>query len=47
MSTLNFKIKNSSGISSEEVYIGFWGPDLNATLNGAPMQSIQESQKNW
>ena len=47
MSTLNFKIKNSSGISSEEVYIGFWGPDLNVTLNGAPMQSIQKSAKNW
>src|ERR1044071_5606632 len=43
MSTLNFRITNNSGISSDKVFIGFWGSDLNATINGAPMKSIQDS----
>jgi hypothetical protein len=43
MSTLNIKINNNSGISSDEVFVGFWGSDLNATINGSPMKSIQNS----
>jgi hypothetical protein len=43
MATLDFKIQNGSGISGNEVFIGFWGSDLNATINGVPMKSIQES----
>ena len=43
MSTLGFKIKNNSGIPSDKVFIGFWGSDLNATINGAPMKSIKDS----
>ena len=43
MSTLDFRITNNSGISSDKVFIGFWGPDLNATINGAPMKSIENS----
>ena len=43
MSTLDFRITNNSGISSDKVFIGFWGPDLNAKINGAPMKSIENS----
>lgn len=43
MSTLHFRITNNSGISSDKVFIGFWGADLNATINGAPMKSIEDS----
>lgn len=43
MSTLAFRIMNNSGISSDKVFIGFWGPDLNVTINGAPMKSIGDS----
>jgi hypothetical protein len=43
MSTLNFKIKNNSVIyGDDEVFIGFWGDDLNATINGAPMKKIED-----
>ena len=43
MSTLNFTVENNSGIANDKVFIGFWGPDLNATINGEPMKSIQDS----
>jgi hypothetical protein len=43
MATLNFKINNESGIPSDKVFIGFWGSDLDATVNGAPMKSIEDS----
>lgn len=43
MPTLDFRITNNSGISSDKVFIGFWGSDLNATINGAPMKSIEAS----
>lgn len=43
MSTLTLKIQNSSGIADDEVYIGFWGSSLDATINGDAMQSIQDS----
>jgi hypothetical protein len=43
MTTLNFKVRNGSGISDDEVFIGFWGSDLNAMINGAQMKSIQDS----
>lgn len=43
MTTLNFKINNGSGIPSDKVFIGFWGSDLDATVNGAPMKSIEDS----
>jgi hypothetical protein len=43
MATLNFKINNGSGIPSDKIFIGFWGSDLNATVNGAPMKSIEDS----
>ncbi|HEY0603254.1 MAG TPA: beta-1,3-glucanase family protein [Herpetosiphonaceae bacterium] len=43
MATLNFKVQNNSGISSDQIFIGFWGSDLNATINGAPMKSIKDS----
>ena len=43
MTTLNFKVQNSSGIPDDEVFIGFWGSDLNAMINGAQMKSIQDS----
>jgi len=43
MTTLNFKIQNGSGISDDKVFIGFWGSALNATINGVPMKSIQQS----
>jgi hypothetical protein len=43
MSTLNFRITNNSGISSDKVFVGFSGADLNATINGAPMKSIEDS----
>ncbi|HEX5732577.1 MAG TPA: beta-1,3-glucanase family protein [Blastocatellia bacterium] len=43
MSTLQFRITNNSGISNDKVFIGFWGPVLNATINGAPMRSIEDS----
>jgi hypothetical protein len=43
MQTLNFKIKNDSGVSGDKVFIGFWGSNLNATINGTPMKSIQDS----
>ncbi len=43
MSTLNFKIQNNSGMSDDQVYIGFWGSSLDATINGVAMKSIQEN----
>ena len=43
MSKLQFRITNNSGISSDKVFIGFWGPVLNATINGAQMKSIEDS----
>lgn len=43
MPTLHFRITNNSGISSDKVFIGFWGPDLNATINGDSMKSIEDS----
>ena len=43
MSTLHFRITNNSGIPNDKVFIGFWGPDLNATINGDSMKSIADS----
>src|SRR5215467_7958658 len=43
MSTLDFKIKNDSRIPDDQVFIGFWGPNLNATINGVAMKSFQDS----
>lgn len=35
--SLNFKIKNNSGIDNTKVFIGFWGQTLNAEINGSAM----------
>jgi hypothetical protein len=43
VATLNFKINNGSGIPGDKVFIGFWGSNLDATVNGAPMKSIEDS----
>jgi len=43
MSALDFRVTNNSSLPDDSVFIGFWGAKLNATINGAPMKSIQES----
>lgn len=39
--SLNFSIRNKSGVSSDNVFIGFWGDSLNAEINGIAMKTRQ------
>lgn len=41
MSSLNFTVNNQSGISTDNIFIGFWGSTLNATINGSAMNANQ------
>lgn len=45
MSEITVNVNNGSGLDDKDVHIGFWGDKLNATINGAPMKSINGGGK--